>query len=141
MLPSHHALAATLAAVPLARRGWPALHLAAFWSGAVLIDVDHYLSYALREGDWSLRNAYRFHRGRVPPFRRWGFRPRAPSLWAEAHRPFHPLAVLAAAFALGARWPLVRALAWGMILHRATDYLYESIGRAQAPDGVATRRA
>ena len=54
MLPSHHAAAAVLAALPLRKRGWSPLAIAQFAAAAVLIDADHYASYVWRIGDLSL---------------------------------------------------------------------------------------
>ena len=152
MYPSQHVALTSLALVPLRERGWSLPRLGLFAAGAVLIDVDHYLSYAIKSGDWSLPNAYRWHVRRVPPMARRRPRLYLPKLVLDRHRPFHAVAPIALLFFLawgpfpalrngghnpgdappGAlRWlfrcfrPWLRCLAWGVLFHRLCDYAIE----------------
>ena len=158
MYPSQHATLTALALVPLRRRGWSLPRLGFFAAGAVLIDVDHYLAYALRTGDWSLPNAYRWHTQRVPPFVHKRPHFYVPHFFLDRHRPFHAIAPIALLFLLGwapldnalddlhppgaRRRPvrrttgllrrlqlMVRALAWGALFHRVSDYAVEVLQR------------
>ena len=54
MYPSQHAALTALACLPLKLRGWSLPELAAFAAGATLIDVDHYLAYAIALRDYSI---------------------------------------------------------------------------------------
>jgi len=165
MYPSQHAALTALALVPLRKRGWSLPRLGLFAAGAVLIDVDHYLAYALRTADWSLPNAYRWHIQRVPPFTQKRPRLYLPRLILDRHRPFHAVAPIALLFLLGwvpldrtlddlhppgaqrrlmrrlPRWllrclrPWLRALAWGALFHRLSDYAVEVL---QHDPGVPT---
>ena len=124
MLPKYHALAAAVAVVPLVRRGWSTLALAGFLSGAVLVDVDHYLGYVWATGDFSLRRAYQHHRSRYHRPRRWRLRPHPPHLGFQYGRAFHALPFIALVFL--ASWPLpwLRPAAWGLLYHRLQDELW-----------------
>ena len=127
MYPSQHAALTALTTLPLRAAGfrWPALAL--FTAGAVLIDVDHYLSYAWREGDFSLVNAYRFHRGRIPRgTARPGVNLHLPPLWPGKNRPFHAVSVLVVLCLCAWAAPALRPLAAGALYHRLQDYVYES---------------
>jgi hypothetical protein len=126
MYPTHHAAAAIAAAAPLARRGWTRPALAAFALAAVLIDVDHYLSYACARGDLSLWRAYRYHRAREQRSR-WGLRRPTPALLVDPRRPFHAVAVLAALLLAARRWPGLRPLALGALFHRLLDLGWECV--------------
>ena len=124
---TQHAALTALTTLPLRAAGasWSALAL--FSAGAVLIDVDHYLSYAWREGDFSLVNAYRYHRDRV---KRGSARPglnlHLPSLWPGRNRPLHALSSLAALGLLAWLAPVLRPVVAGALYHRLQDYVYES---------------
>jgi len=125
LFPTQHAAAAALAVVPLRRRGWSWRDLALFSGAAVLIDVDHYLSYVWQYHDFSLLNAYRFHHSRVPREGVTGFRLRLPNLWPRGHRPFHAVSVLLSLF-LAARWmPLLWPVACGATFHHLQDTIWE----------------
>jgi hypothetical protein len=163
MYPSQHATLTGLALVPLRRRGWSLPRLGLFTAGAVLIDGDHYFAYALRTGDWSLPNAYRWHIQRVPPFTQRRPRLYMPRLFLDRHRPFHAVAPIALLFVLGwapldrtlddlhppgakrrpPRWllrciqPWLRALAWGALFHRVCDYAVEVL---QHDPGIPTEQ-
>ena len=127
MYPTQHAALTALTCLPLRAAGVSWKSLAVFGAGAVLIDVDHYLSYAWREGDFSLLNAYRFHVGRV---RRGAVRPglnlHLPPLWPGPNRPFHAVSVLAGFCLLAWVAPVLRPLVLGALYHRLQDYGYES---------------
>jgi hypothetical protein len=128
LYPTQHAAGATLAAVPLRLRGWTWPDLALFWCGAVLIDVDHYLSYVWEFHDLSLVRAYRFHRQRVQRGRgRWRVHLELPRFWPGEHRPFHAVSVLLLLFLLSRRVRWLAPLAWGALFHRCQDYAWESI--------------
>ena len=138
MYPSQHAALTALACLPLKVRGWSLRELAAFSAGATLIDVDHYLAFAVTHHDWSLPHAYRWHVQRVPP--KVYARPHLylPPLLLDRYRPFHGVAPILLAFLLArldrssGRTPalrlllsLIRAAAWGALFHRLCDYSVE----------------
>lgn len=128
MYPSQHAAVTALSAIPFRAVGVSWSRLGLFTAGAVLIDVDHYLSYAWREGDFSLVNAYRYHRNRVPRgAARAGLNLHLPPLWPGPNRPFHAVSVLGAMCVLAWLAPILRPLVAGAIYHRLQDYLYESM--------------
>jgi hypothetical protein len=91
-----------------------------FWAGSVLIDVDHYLWFCLRERSWKPTAAVRFFNEARPPQH---------STTRVLHSPVAPLAFLV----LGLRH---RALTWvglGMLLHIALDLQHEArMDRARA---------
>jgi hypothetical protein len=119
MLPTHHAALTALAAVPLIRRGWSPWRVAQFAAAAVLIDADHYASYAVRIRDLSLWRAYRFHRRRgAHPYRL-----HRPAVALDPHRPLHAPALLLALAFLARRFPLLWPLVAGMLYHRFLDYV------------------
>ena len=120
MLPTQHAALTALAAVPLIRRGWSPWRVAQFAAAAVLIDADHYASYAARIRDLSLWRAYRFHRrrGEHP------YRLHRPAMMVDAHRPLHAPALLVALTVLARRFPFLWPLVAGMLFHRFLDYAW-----------------
>ncbi len=127
MLPSNHALATAIVAVPLWRRGWSLAAIAGLFAGGVLIDVDHYLSYVWHTGDVSIRRAYRFHRNGAHANFDWRLHPRWPTLGIQQYREFHSFgaiaAVAAASMMFGRGAPFLRAVALGMAIHRFLDEL------------------
>lgn len=141
MYPSQHAALSAAAAVPLRLRGWTPPELGLFLVGGVLVDADHYLAYAVKTGDWSLLNAYRWHVQRVPPTVRSRPRLHRIPLALDRHRPFHAVLPIALLFllawtppprtrgrrlaALTVLLPLLRPLAWGVLFHRLCDYWLE----------------
>jgi len=131
LYPTQHAAAAALAVVPLRRRGWSLRDVALFWCGAVLIDVDHYLTYVWEFHDLSLLRAYRFHRGRISRSGgRRRVRLRLPAFWWDEHRPIHALSILLLLLLLSHRVPrlrLLRPVVWGALFHRLQDYAWESV--------------
>jgi hypothetical protein len=124
--PSQHAALAAAAAWPLQRRlGWRWPQLGLFAAGAILIDVDHYLAYAVRSGDWSLLNAYRWHSARVPPMSRRRPHFYRPPLLVDRYRWFHAIAPLALLALAALVFPPLRPLAGGALFHRLSDYSVE----------------
>jgi hypothetical protein len=84
----------------------------------VAIDLDHYLLYALRTGDWSPFGAARYNRWRHQRPRRGDTRPRYGSLRSVAHRPLLTLPLI---WGLALRWSWARPVAFGLTLHLALD--------------------
>ena len=138
MYPSQHAALTALACVPLKVRGWSLPELAAFAAGGTLIDVDHYLSYAVTHRDWSLPNAYRWHVQRVPALAHRRPHLHLPPLLLDRYRPFHAVTPILLAALLTHLDPsaastgflrllltLIRAAAWGVLVHRLCDYSIE----------------
>ena len=138
MYPSQHAALTALACVPLKLRGWSLPELGAFAAAATLIDVDHYLAYAVANRDWSLPHAYRWHVQRVPPLvhRRPHFH--LPPLLLDRYRPLHAVTPILLAGILTRLHPtsappgplrvlltLIRAASWGVLFHRLCDYSIE----------------
>jgi hypothetical protein len=78
------------------------------WAGGVLIDVDHYVWYCIRQHDASPRAAVRFFEGAHP------------SQTPATRVLHHPLSLLAV-LALAARRRGLRSLAVGMIVHVGLD--------------------
>lgn len=140
MLPIHHAAATALAVVPLLQRKWRLSAVGQFAAAAVLIDVDHYLAYAWRVRDLSLGRAYRFHRSRID---KRGPSIHAPVLVADRSRPFHAPALLVLAWLLARRFPILRALVYGALFHRALDYAWHvaMVARAAHEGTLFGRRA
>jgi hypothetical protein len=136
LYPTQHAALTAGAAVPLRLRGWSWRDLALFWAAGVFIDGDHYLSYAWRTGDFSLANAYKFHKARTPRTRGWQFHPRLPDVWPGGHRPFHALSVLAALLLVSRFIPWMRPIAWGAIAHRLEDLGWEWFAGKDRPIGT-----
>jgi len=87
-------------------------------AGGVLLDADHYLLYALRSGNWNPLSALRYDRWRNQPLKTGDRRRRYGSLRSIFHtaRVTLPLVWL-----LGWRWPVLRPLAIGVMLHLALD--------------------
>jgi hypothetical protein len=128
MLPTHHAAATAVAAVPLLRRGKSPLWVGLFAAAAVLIDADHYASYVLRIRDLSLTRAYRFHRRRGSHL----YRLHRPAVLVDLHRPLHAPGVLAALVLLSRRFPLLWPVVAGMLFHRLLDYAWSAGGAFSA---------
>jgi hypothetical protein len=123
MLPSHHAAATAVAAVPLLKRGKSPFWVGLFAAAAVLIDADHYAAYVLRIGDLSLNRAYWFHRRRGSH----PYRLHRPAVLVDLHRPLHAPGVLAALALLSRRFPALWPIVAGMLFHRLLDYAW-SVG-------------
>jgi hypothetical protein len=111
-----HLLASALAGILLYPRA-PRRALLLTFAG-VAVDLDHYLLYALRSGDWNPAGALHYDRRRGRPIRPGDTQPRYGSLRSIIHR-----AALTLPLAwLLARWrPALRPLAIGVALHLALD--------------------
>jgi hypothetical protein len=113
-----HALLSAVAGAALYPRS--PLRVAALLIGGTLIDVDHFVLYALQTGDWSPAGALVYNRYRNSPGGVGDTRPRYGSLRSWLHNPLMlpPMWVLAAAR------PLLRPLAIGLTLHLFLDYIW-----------------
>jgi hypothetical protein len=109
MLPSRHAAFGAAAALLLA----PCLRQRSLGllAGSVLIDVDHYAWYVFHRRDVSLRRAYRFFRM---------VRTGEEKLKGDA-RPLHGPVNIAWMALLAWRWPAVRSIFLGVVLHALLD--------------------
>jgi hypothetical protein len=83
-----------------------------------LIDVDHFVLYALQTGDWSLSGALRYNRYRHYPLVAGDTRPRYGSLRSWLH---HPL-ILAPLYLSAWVLPQLRPVALALSLHLALDH-------------------
>ncbi|MCS6842493.1 MAG: hypothetical protein NZ699_12660 [Roseiflexus sp.] len=86
--------------------------------GGVALDIDHFLLYALRSGDWSPVGALRYDRRRHRLPRRGDTRPRYGMLRSVAHEPQVALPLIWLAATL---WSPLRPLAVGLTVHLALD--------------------
>ena len=129
MHPRDHLIAAGLALVPLARRGWSRPALALFTATSVLLNVDHYVAYTWKTGDLSLWRAYQFHQ-KTAPRTHWGVQLGAPALVMDRRRPLHALAPIAAVIVAARWWPVLLPAALGAGFHRLQDFLW---GCARVP--------
>lgn len=118
MLVSHHVAATAAVALPLLARGRSPFEVAQFAAAAILIDADHYLSYAWRIRDLSLRRAYWFHRTRAARPARL----HRPSVLVDRHRPLHAPVLLGLLVLLARRQPWLVPVAAGAVFHRCLDY-------------------
>lgn len=111
-----HLLTSALAGIAIHPR---APHRAALFAlGGVLVDIDHYVVYALRSGDWSPLGALRYDRRRRHPIRAGDTRPRYGPLRSIVHSAGLTIPLL---WLLSRRWPALRPLAAGIVLHLALD--------------------
>jgi hypothetical protein len=113
-------------------RPWLGRGAAAFWAGGVLVDVDHYAWFCLRQRRSSPRAALRFFNEAHPPQH-------------AATRVLHAPAALLAVLALGLRRRWLLPVAAGMALHVALDARHdarmaEARDAALARDGFACQR-
>jgi hypothetical protein len=118
----HIALSATGAALLHRRLDRGAL---GFWAGGVVVDVDHYLWFGLREHRWNPLVAMRFFNEADPPQH---------AATRALHNPMAPLALVL----VGGRRPALLAVALGMVLHLALDACHEA--RLDAARALALRR-
>jgi hypothetical protein len=92
---------------------WLGRDVLSLWTGAVLIDADHYLWFCLRERCWNPVSAVRFfNEANVPQH--------------SATRGLHSPVALLAVLLLGARRRQLLAVALGMGLHVALDRHHEA---------------
>jgi hypothetical protein len=106
-------------------RPWLGRGAAGFWAGSVLIDVDHYAWFCLRQHCWSPVAAMRFFNEAHAPQH---------SATRVLHSPVAPIAVLA--LAAHRRWLLPVAV--GMALHVVLDARHEA--RMDEARGAALER-
>jgi hypothetical protein len=111
-----HLLVSALAGIAIYPRAPRRAVLLTF--AGVAVDLDHYLLYALRSGDWNLFGAVRYDRRRGRPIRPGDTRPRYGSLRSVAHR---AALTIPLAWLLAGRWPALCPLAAGLTLHLAMD--------------------
>ncbi|NJN16723.1 MAG: hypothetical protein HC822_10840 [Oscillochloris sp.] len=89
-------------------------------AGGTMIDVDHFLLYALQTGDWSLSGALHYNRYRHTLRVRGDTRPRYGSLRSLIH---HPWILLPLIWIAAGRRRFLRPVALGLSLHLALDYM------------------
>ena len=106
----HIALSTAGAALLSGRLGRSVL---SFWAGAVLIDVDHYVWFCLRQRRLNPVAAVRYFKGAHAPQH-------------SATRGLHSPLALLAGLLLGARRPQLLPIAVGMGLHIALDRFHEA---------------
>ncbi len=111
-----HVLSSLLAGVALYPRA--PRRVALLVAGGVGLDIDHYLIYALRSGNWNPLSAWRYDG--------WRHRARAASDTRRRYGPlrsaFHHAGVtLPIVWGLQLVWPVLRPLALGVTLHLALD--------------------
>jgi hypothetical protein len=114
-----HALTSAIAGAALYPRS--PLRAAALLLGGTLLDVDHFVLYALQTGDWSVTGALGYNRYRHDPSKAGDSRPRYGTLRSWLH---NPLLLLPPVWALAARRPLMRPVAIGLSLHLLLDYIW-----------------
>lgn len=114
---STHLLASALAGAALYRRS--PLKAALVAVAGVVLDIDHYLLYAARSGDWNPIGALRYNRRRARPYRPGDTRPRYGSLRSVAHR---PSLTIPAVWLLSYVWPACQPVAVGLTLHLLMDF-------------------
>jgi hypothetical protein len=105
----HIAVSTASAAVlhPWLRRGAVGL-----WAGSVLVDIDHYLWFCLRQRSWNPLVAMRFFNEADPPHH---------AATRALHTPVAPLALLVAS----SRHRVLLPVAVGMAVHLALDLTHE----------------
>lgn len=111
-----HVLAAVVTGLALYPHSPACVALTAF--GGVALDIDHFLLYALRSGDWNPVSALRYDRRRHRPPRRGDTRPRYGSLRSIGHE---PLMVLPLVWLVALLWSPLRPIAAGLTVHLALD--------------------
>ena len=114
-----HALISALAGIALYPRS-PLRATAVLLSGT-LIDVDHFVIYALQTGDWSMTGALVYNRYRHSIGTVGDTRPRYDSLRSWLH---NPLLLLPPLWAATLRHPALRPVAIGLTLHMLLDYIW-----------------
>jgi hypothetical protein len=124
---THLLISAAAGAALYPRAPWRASLVAL---GGVLLDVDHYVLYALRSGDWNPVGALRYNRRRKRRIRPGDTRPHYGSLRSVLHLP--PL-TLPLMWLLSRRWPASRPFALGVALHLLLDGLPEGLKKIPEP--------
>jgi hypothetical protein len=114
-----HALTSALAGIVLYPRS-PLRATTVLLSGT-LIDVDHFVLYALQTGDWSVTGALVYNRYRHDIGILGDTRPRYNSLRSWLHNPLLLLPIL---WEAAARRPWLRPIAIGLTLHLLLDYIW-----------------
>jgi len=92
---------------------WLRSDAAGLWAGSVLVDVDHYLWFCIRQRRWNPADALRFFNEAQPP-QHPGTR--------RLHNPLVPLALLV----LGIRRRALVPVALGMAMHIALDVRHDA---------------
>lgn len=111
-----HILVSTIAGIVLyPRQPRKAIMLALT---GVVIDIDHYILYALRTDDWSPIGALRYDQRRNHPIRPGDTRPRYGSLRSVLHREIFILPLI---WLLAICFPTLRPCAAGLSLHLLMD--------------------
>src|SRR5689334_9024586 len=108
-----HLLVSVVAAITIYPRAPRRAALLAL--SGVAIDLDHYLLYALRSGDWSPVGAVHYYRRRN---RRGDTLPDYGPLRSIVHRPELTIPLV---WLLAHSWPALRPLAVGVTLHLLMD--------------------
>jgi hypothetical protein len=94
-------------------------HILLLAAGGVLVDLDHFLLYALRSGDWSIIGALVYDRYRHYRPEPGDTRPRYGKMRSWLHDPLMlPISLL-----LARQWPALRPLALGLFLHLCLDHV------------------
>lgn len=87
-------------------------------AGGVLVDLDHFLLYAVRSGDWSISGALVYDRYRHYRPEPGDTRPRYGKMRSWLHDPLMlPISLL-----LAWQWPALRPPALGLFLHLCLDH-------------------
>lgn len=111
-----HLLAAAAAGLALYPRS--PRRVALLTVSGVILDVDHYVLYALRSGDWNPLGALRYNRRRARRIRPGDTRPRYGPLRSVLHRKRLTFPLL---WLLSRRWLALRPVAAGIVLHLLLD--------------------
>jgi hypothetical protein len=111
-----HLLVSSLAGIVLYPRSPRRVALMAL--AGIAVDLDHYMLFALRSGDWSPLGALRYDRRRGQPIRPGDTRPRYGSLRSIVHR---AALTIPLTWLIAYRWPALRPVAAGITLHLALD--------------------
>jgi hypothetical protein len=114
-----HLIASTMLAAALYRRA--PRRAALLILGGVSLDVDHYVLYALRSGDWNPIGALRYNTWRHTPKLQGDTRRRYGPLRSVFHMARLSLPIV---WLLGRIWPPLRPIGIGVALHLALDFPY-----------------
>ncbi|MBX0327174.1 hypothetical protein K2Z83_05705 [Oscillochloris sp. ZM17-4] len=114
-----HAITSALAGVAIYPRS--PLRAAAVLLSGTLIDVDHFVLYALQTGDWSVAGALVYNRYRHDPGLAGDSRPRYGPLRSWLH---NPLLLLTPLWVAASRRAALRPVAIGLSLHMLLDYIW-----------------